>query len=122
MAEFSKLQKQQLRALYEKSYNNECTANMSKLIEVAESWKEGKTKVEDAWESVDKFVFKKSKEMYSRYDGYRFRYSQILMILGVQYALGYLTNSDFEGLDSDLQDKLKRLVGVTIEAPKALEK
>lgn len=109
---FSKSQKKQLRSLYDRSYQNECTANMKRIIALVKAWQEGTIPVDEAWEQISQFAHEKSREMYGRY---QFRYSTIIVTLAVQYQQGYLTDADMDELDEELRNRIKKTIQISNE-------
>lgn len=86
------------RAAFNKALHNECSHIVESLKEKLNDLSDPK----DVWR-IEDYLSKKRKQIYQKYD---FRYSILIMVLGVLVKEGWIEIKDLDGLN---EEKLQRI-------------
>ena len=89
------------RKIFDKAYETEIEEIKNLLINKIQKIKDGK----DIWD-INDFLTERRISIDKKYD---YRYSQLIVVLGILLSEKYLTDNDLKGLSTDKIEKIKNV-------------
>jgi len=89
------------RKIFDKAYETEIEEIKNLLVNKIQDIKDGK----DIWD-INDFLTERRISIDKKYD---YRYSQLIVVLGILLSEKYLTDNDLKGLSTDKIEKIKNV-------------